>query len=107
MNKVILIGRLTKPPAIRNFSDKYSVITFTLAVHRKYQSKDGPEADFIRCTAWNSDAKFIDKYFSKGDSICVAGELRNNQYTDEAGQTKYSTEVNVSEVYFTGSSMKK
>lgn len=107
MNSVILIGRLARDPELKHISPDYDVIRFTVAVQRKYTSKTEREADFINCTAWNGSARFIDKYFGKGDSICVTGELRNERYTDKTGQEKYTTFVNVHDVYFTGSSMKK
>ena len=107
MNKVILIGRLTEDPKIKHTSTSAAVLNFTLAVRRKIPPANGPDADFIRCTAWNKTAGFVQKHFSKGDSIGVLGELHNNRYADKNGEVKYSVNVNVEEVYMTGSSMRK
>ena len=105
MNVVTLLGRITETPQAKPINDT-SVINFTLAVRRKYKSSGDADADFIRCTAWGKTAEMIEKYFNKGDMICVIGEIRNNKYVDKYGEVKYSVSVNVNEMYFTGSSIK-
>lgn len=107
MNNVVLIGRLTETPDVSILSADKTVLNFTVAVRRRFHGDGEADADFIRCTAWNQNALFIEKYFDKGDSIGIVGELRNNKYTDEHGEAKYSTAINVTQVCFTGSSLKK
>lgn len=99
MNKAILIGRLTKNPELRTTPSGVSVTSFTVAVNRRFK-KD--ETDFISCVAWRQSAEFIEKYFSKGNMIAVVGSLQTGRF-EKDGQTHYTTEVVVDEVYFTGS----
>ena len=84
MNKVILTGRLTADPELRQTVGGISSCRFTVAVNRKYADKTTGEhqADFISCTAWRQTAEFISRYFSKGKMIVIEGTLRNNNYQD-------------------------
>ena len=100
MNKVILIGRLTKDPEIRYTQTSKAVANFTIAVSRRFK-KD--EADFINCVAWDKTAEFISKYFSKGSMIAVVGRIQTRTWEDSEGKKRYVTEVIVDEVYFAGS----
>ena len=105
-NKVILAGRLTADPELRQTSQGTSVTSFTIAVNRAYsRSSDGQQtADFINCVAWRSNAEFITKYFKKGSSICVCGSIQTRSWTDtQTGQKRYATDVNVDEVSFVDS----
>ena len=99
MNKVLLLGRLTKDPELRATPSGMSVTSFTIAVNRRFK-KD--ETDFISCVAWRNTAEFITKYFSKGNMIAVVGSLQTGRF-EKDGQTHYTTDVNVEEAYFTGS----
>lgn len=107
MNNVVLIGRLTETPDVSILSTNKTVLNFTVAVRRRFHAEGDADADFIRCTAWDNNALFIEKYFNKGDSIGIVGELRNNKYTDENGETRYNTVINVMQVCFTGTSLKR
>lgn len=104
MNKVILIGRLTKDPEIRYTQNNTPVCSFTLAVDRRF-SKD-KQADFISCQAWQKTAEFISKYFQKGSMIAVVGRIQTRTWEDNEGKKRYVTEVIVDEAYFTGSKSK-
>ena len=101
MNKVILMGRLTKDPEIRYTQNNTPVCNFTLAVDRRF-SKD-KQADFISCQAWQKTAEFISKYFQKGLMIAVVGSIQTRTWEDNEGKKRYITEVIVDEVYFAGS----
>ena len=104
LNKVILGGRLTADPELKQTPSGVSVISFTVAVNRRFGSKNGEQnetqADFINCVAWRQTAEFISKYFRKGSSICVLGSLQVRSWQDNQGQKRYSTEVVVDEANF-------
>lgn len=103
LNKIVLMGRLTaKPDVIKcdNSDNRYT--RFTIAVERNYKSGDEKITDFINCTAWNSTAIFISKYFGTGNMIAVSGELNIDNYTDKDGKNRTSANVHVSDVSFTG-----
>ena len=103
MNKVILMGRLTRDPEMRQTPNGVSVCSFSIAVNRRF-AKDGQQnADFINCTAWRQQAEFICKYFQKGAMIAVVGNLQSRSWENQEGKKQYSTDVVVDEVYFTGS----
>ena len=106
MNKVILVGRLTADPVLRQTQSGISSCRFTVAVDRKFADKSTGErqADFINCTAWRQTAEFISRYFSKGKLIAVEGSLRTGSYTDKnhPDVTHYTTEVFVDNVEFVG-----
>lgn len=99
MNKVVLIGRLTKDPEVTEFGKGKSagkVAKYTLAVDRAGTD----DADFIRCSVFNSGADFVEKYLTKGMKIAVYGQIRTGSYEDKKGNTVYTTEVVVSEHEF-------
>ena len=103
MNKVILMGRLTRDPEMRQTPNGVAVCSFSIAVNRRF-AKDGQQnADFINCTAWRQQAEFICKYFQKGAMIAVVGNLQSRSWENQEGKRQYSTDVVVDEVYFTGS----
>lgn len=95
------MGRLTSDPEIRNTANGVSVVSFTLAVDRKYK-KDGDEqtADFIRCIAFNKTAEFISKYGKKGTKFVIEGHIQTGNYTDKDGKKVYTTDVIVESVEF-------
>ena len=102
-NKVILGGRLTANPEMKTTPSGTNVTTFTVAVNRR-GGKDGQaQSDFISCVAWDKRAELVSKYFSKGSSICIVGDLQTRTWKDKDGNNRYTTEVNVSEVNFVDS----
>lgn len=100
MNKVELIGRLTKDPEIRNTSNQVPFCNFSLAVDRSFKDANGQrQTDFINCVAWRQTATFIQKYFRKGNRLGVIGSIQTRNYEDENGK-HYITEVIVDEAEF-------
>jgi single-strand DNA-binding protein len=101
LNKVILCGRLTADVELKQTPSGVAVCSFNLAVNRKYQKEgEGQAADFISCVAWRQRAEFIAKYFKKGSSLCITGELQTRQYTDKNGAKRNATEVMVEDAFF-------
>lgn len=101
MNKVVLVGRLTKDPEIKNTSGQIPFCNFTIAVDRRFKDNSGQrQADFINCVAWRTTASFIGKYFQKGSRIGIVGSLQSRSYDDANGQKRYVTEVVVDEAEF-------
>lgn len=102
INKVILSGRITHDIEIRQTPSGASVTQFNIAVERSF-AKQGEErqTDFITVVAWNKTAEFIGRYFAKGRSIAVIGQLRSRTYDDKNGTKHYVTEVFADEVQFT------
>lgn len=106
MNKVILMGRLTADPELRQTQSGIASCRFTVAVSRNFKNQNGEyEADFISCTAWKQNAEFVSRYFRKGQMICVEGSLRTGSYQDRNHQdvTHYTTDVYVEHTEFCGS----
>ncbi len=104
MNKVILMGRLTRDAELRQTPNGVSVARFSIAVNRRFAGKDAQQtADFINCVAWRQTGEFISRYFQKGSMIAVVGSLQSRSWDDKDGKRQYSTEVVVDEAYFTGS----
>lgn len=102
MNKVILMGRLTKEPEVRYTQTSNTLVaSFTLAVNRRFV-KQGEErqADFINIIAWSKIGEFCSKYFSKGQQVGIIGRLQTRNWEDEQGQKHYVTEVIAEEAYF-------
>ena len=97
LNKVILMGRLTKEPELRTTQSGVAVASFTLAVDRGYK-KD--EVDFINIVAWRGTAEFVSKWFSKGQLVAVSGRLQVRSYEDRDGNKRTATEVVADEVFF-------
>ena len=97
MNQVILIGRLTKDPELRETSNGKPVASFTLAV-----DKFGEGADFINCVVWNKQAENLAKYQKKGGQIGVSGRLQTRDYDDEKGNKRYVTEVVADSIEYLG-----
>jgi single-strand DNA-binding protein len=103
MNKVILMGRLTADPELKQTQSGTSVVSFSIAVDRRFNKDEQKKADFINCVAWRTTAEFVAKYFSKGSQILLVGELQTRTWEDQNGQKRYVTEVIASEVSFCGS----
>ena len=104
LNKVILIGNLTADPELKQTPTGISVVTFTIAINRRYQSKTAGEgqqtADFISIVAWRQTAEFVSKYFTKGSRIAVVGQIQTRSWDDSEGKKHYVTEVIADEVEF-------
>ena len=100
INRVILMGRLTRDPEFRQTTSGIPVCRFTVAVDRPYRKDQDKKADFINVTAWRNTAEFIARYFSKGKMIIVEGSLHNNDYTDNKGVKHYSMDVQAENVSF-------
>ena len=105
MNKVILMGRLTRDPEVRYTSTNNTLVaSFPLAVNRRF-AKQGEErqADFINITAWDKTGEFCSKYFKKGQQVAVIGRIQTRNYDDKDGKKVYVTEVVAEEAYFADS----
>ena len=102
MNKVILIGRLTKDPEIRYSQGENTtcIARYTLAVDRKFKQEGQPTADFINCIAFGKLGEFAEKYLHKGVKIAVVGRIQTGSYTNKDGQKVYTTDVVVEEQEF-------
>lgn len=100
INKVILGGRLTADVELKATPNGVAVCQLTIATNRK--GKDAG-TDFINCVAWRQTAEFISKYFAKGSSICIVGELQKRSYKDKDGNNRSITEVIVNEALFVDS----
>lgn len=100
INKVILMGRLTADPELKQTQNGVAVCRINIAVNRPKIKDKEQEADFISVQAWRNTAEFISKYFSKGKMIIVEGSLRNNNYTDQNGVKHYSMVVQADSVNF-------
>jgi len=101
MNKVILIGNLTKDPELTSTTGGVSVTRFTVAVTRRFKNSEGEyESDFINCVAWRNTAEFVQKYFKKGQKLAVTGSIQTRSYDAQDGTKRYVTEVVAEEVEF-------
>ena len=102
LNKVILMGRLTADPELRQTPSGISSCRFSIAIDRSYKSRDTGErqTDFINVVTWRQTAEFVSRYFSKGRMIIVEGSLRNNNYPDSNGVKHYSMDVQADNVSF-------
>ena len=103
LNKVILGGRLTADIELKQSTSGLSVCSFNLAVGRKVGKDKEQQTDFINCVAWRNTAEFISRYFKKGSSICIVGNIQTSTWTDQNNQKRYATEVIVDEVMFVDS----
>ena len=107
LNKVVLCGRLTADPELKQTQSGIAVVSFSLAVNRRFtRGADGQsnsQADFINCVAWRQTAEFISRYFHKGSSLCVTGSIQTRTWTDNTGAKRYATDVVVDEAMFVDS----
>jgi single-strand DNA-binding protein len=100
MNRVILVGRITKDPELKKTAQDIAVVNFTIAVNRNYTDQQGEkQADFISCVVWRRQAENVAKYVSKGMLLGVEGRIQTRQYESETGM-KYITEVLCDSVQF-------
>lgn len=102
MNKVILMGRLTQEPELRQTPTGLSVVSFGIAVNRRFAKEGQQTTDFINCVAWRQQAEFLCKYFHKGNMISLVGSLQSRNWEDNEGKKRVSFDVVVDELYFTG-----
>lgn len=94
INRVILVGRLTKEPMLRKTANGTSVATFTVACNRRFTGQNQEQqADFINCVAWRQSADFISQYAAKGSLVGVEGRIQTRSYDDQTGKRVYVTEV--------------
>lgn len=104
LNKVVIAGRMTADPELKQTPSGVGVLSFTVAVNRSYVSKNSDQserqADFINVVAWRTTAEFISKYFRKGSAICVTGRLQVRSWDDNNGNKRYATEVVADEAMF-------
>ena len=101
LNKIVLMGRLTRDPELRRTQSGTAVTSFSLAVDRDFKSQSGEkETDFIDIVAWRNTAEFVNKYFSKGRMAVVEGRLQIRDWTDRDGGKRRSAEVIADNVYF-------
>ena len=103
MNKVILMGRLTRDPEVRysQGDSQMAIARFSLAVDRRYKKQgDETTADFFNCTAFGKQGEFVEKYLKKGTKIVVTGRIQNDNYTNKEGQKVYSVQIMVEEIEF-------
>ena len=101
LNKIILMGRLTRDPELRRTQSGTAVTSFSLAVDRDFKSQGGDkETDFIDIVAWRNTAEFVSKYFTKGRMAVVEGRLQIRDWTDKDGGKRRSAEVVADNVYF-------
>ena len=101
LNKIFLMGRLTRDPELRRTGSGLAVASFSLAVDRDFKSQSGEkETDFIDIVAWRSTAEFVSKYFTKGRMAVVEGRLQIRDWTDKDGGKRRSAEVVADNVYF-------
>ena len=104
MNKVILMGRLTRDPEVRYTTNTNALVcSFSLAVNRRFKTEGQPDADFINIVAWSKTAEFCSKYFTKGQQVGVIGRMQTRNYDDKDGKKVYVTEVVAEEAYFADS----
>ena len=105
MNQIVIMGRMTRDPELRQTPSGVAVASFTLAVDRSYIPKDGGErqTDFIDVVAWRATAEFVSKYFVKGQMAAVTGRLQIRDWTDKDGNKRRSAEVVADNIYFTES----
>ncbi|MBO5283171.1 MAG: single-stranded DNA-binding protein [Lachnospiraceae bacterium] len=102
MNKVILMGRLTRDPEVRysQGATPMAVARFSIAVDRRFKRDGEPDADFFNCTAFGKQAEFIERYLRKGVKVVTSGRIQNDNYTNKDGQMVYSVRVMVEEIEF-------
>ena len=102
MNKVILMGRLTRDPEVRytQGDNAMAIARYSLAVDRRFKRDGEPDADFINCVAFGKSGEFAEKYLKKGTKIAVVGRIQTGSYTNKDGQKVYTTDVVVEEQEF-------
>ena len=100
INRVVLVGRLTKDPVLRKTANGVSVTSFTVASTRRFKQEGQPDADFINTVAWNKTADSVSQYTHKGSLVGVEGRIQTRSYDDKDGKRVYVTEVVADSVQF-------
>lgn len=102
MNKVIMMGRLTRDPEIRysQGASQTAIGRFSLAVDRRFKREGEPDADFFNCTTFGKQAEFVEKYLKQGTKVVITGRVQNDNYTNKEGQKVYSVQIIVEEIEF-------
>ena len=103
INRVVLVGRITKDPILRKTPNGTSVVSFTIACNRRIKQEGQPDADFINCVAWNKTADFMAQYVRKGALLGLEGRIQTRSYDDKDGKRVYVTEVVADSVQALGS----
>ena len=102
MNKVIMMGRLTRDPEVRysQGASQTAVGRFSLAVDRRWKREGEPDADFFNCSTFGKQAEFVEKYLRQGTKVVITGRVQNDNYTNKEGQKVYSVQIIVEEIEF-------
>ena len=100
MNKVIMMGRLTREPEVSSSTSGTTFARFSIAVDRKFKKEGDPDADFFNCTSFGKQAEFVERYLKKGTKVVVTGRLQNNNYTNKDGQKVHDVRIMCEEVEF-------
>ena len=102
MNKVVMVGNLTKDPEVRYSagSQPVAIVSFSIAVSRRVKREGAPDADFFNCTAFGKTGEVVGKYFRKGVRIGISGRIENESWTDKEGQKRSGTKIMVEEIEF-------
>ena len=100
INKVVLVGRITKDPVLRKTANGASVVSFTVACTRRFKQEGQPDADFINTVAWSKTADIVAQYTHKGSLVGVEGRIQTRSYDDQSGKRVYVTEVVADSVQF-------
>lgn len=100
MNNVIMMGRLTRDPELRNTASGIEVANFSIAVDRYAKPGEEKKADFFNCVAWRGTGVLVQKYYHKGDGILLEGAVENREWKDKDGNNRISTEIIVSDIHF-------
>lgn len=100
INRVVLVGRLTKDPVLRKTANGASVVSFTVACTRRFKQEGQPDADFINTVVWNKNADSVQQYTHKGSLVGVEGRIQTRSYDDQSGKRVYVTEVVADSVQF-------
>lgn len=103
MNKILLMGRLTRDPEVRysqNGGNQTAVARFSLAVDRRFKRQNEPETDFFNCTAFGRQGEFVEKYLKQGTKILLTGRVQNDNYTNKNGEKVYSVQIIAEEIEF-------
>lgn len=103
LNHIVIMGRLTRDPELKQTGSGISVANFSVAVDRDFSKGEEKEVDFIDCVAWRHTGEFVSKYFTKGSLIVVSGRLQIRSYTDKDGNKRRAAEIVADNCYFGGS----
>ena len=103
INRVVLVGRLTRDPELRKTQSGTSVCSFTMAVGRRVSTQGQPDADFINCVVFGKSAEFTERYFRQGMRVVVCGRIQTGSYVNKDGQKVYTTDIIVDDQEFADS----